>query len=121
MLQARRNFATAACLFAISIAFRSSSVAAQYRNKNWPEPPAPGDPQQRDKLAPPDSKTPEQNAQQRSEERFRLEAEKLFQLSGELRDEVKNTSSTKVFSVKMYKRLQEIERLAKQMQSQVKG
>jgi hypothetical protein len=42
-------------------------------------------------------------------------------LTGELREELKTTPTTDVLSVKMYKRMQEIEKLAKQLESKVKG
>jgi hypothetical protein len=54
---------------------------------------------------------------QNREREFREDVDKLVQLSNELRDELNTTPASNVLSVKMYKRVQEIAKLAKQMES----
>ena len=58
---------------------------------------------------------------QNREGQFRDDVDKLVQLSNELRDALNTTPASNVLSVKMYKRVQEIARLAKQMESTLKG
>jgi hypothetical protein len=55
------------------------------------------------------------------EQDFRAGVEKLFQLTSALREGLKTTTSTDVLNVTMYKRLQEVEKLAKQLESEAKG
>lgn len=100
----------------------SRSAPGQSRRKSLPDPPTPGDPQQRDKMA--DRGNPQGSQQdilRKREQDFRGGVEKLFQLTSALREELKTTTTTEVLNVKMYKRLQEVEKLAKQLESQVKG
>ena len=58
---------------------------------------------------------------QNREREFREDVDKLVQLSNELRGELNTTAASNVLSVKMYKRVQEIAKLAKQMESTLKG
>jgi hypothetical protein len=57
----------------------------------------------------------------KNEKEFREGVERLYQLSNELRDEVRQTTTTKVLSIHMYKQTQEIENLAKQLKIKAKG
>jgi hypothetical protein len=121
-LHYRRDFAAKTVLFFVSIAARPLLTSAQSHHKGLPDPPLPGDPQQRDKLATPaDPKAAQQGILQRREQAFRSDADKLLQWASELREEIKNTPGNQVLSVKTYKRLQEIEKLTKKMQSEVRG
>jgi hypothetical protein len=122
MLQRRRDFVIATSLVFAATISGSPLAVGQSRHKSLPDPPLPGDPQQRDKLAvPSDLKNSRQSVLHRREQEFRSGVEKLFQLSSELREDLKNMPSTDVLSVRMYKRVQEIEKLAKQLESEVKG
>ena len=58
----------------------------------------------------------EQNAKE-----FRNGVEQLYQLAGELREEVQKTATTEVLSLRMYKRAEQIEKLAKQLKNKAKG
>ena len=58
---------------------------------------------------------------QTREREFRVDVDKLVQLSNELREELNTAPASNVLSVKMYKRVQEIAKLAKQMESTLKG
>ncbi|HEY8716169.1 MAG TPA: hypothetical protein VIM00_12385 [Candidatus Acidoferrum sp.] len=118
----RKLFGAAAGLIAATIFKPPRLGLSQSRRKNLPDPPLPGDPQQRDKVATPaDPKVPQQAARHQREENFRAGVEKLYGLTGELREDLKHATAADVLSVKMYKRLQEIEKLAKQLESAVKG
>ncbi|HXN51440.1 MAG TPA: hypothetical protein VN943_05830 [Candidatus Acidoferrum sp.] len=58
---------------------------------------------------------------QENEREFRAGVERLYQLTSELRDEVQKTVTSEVLSIRMYKRTEEIEKLAKQLKSKAKG
>jgi uncharacterized protein with WD repeat len=56
-----------------------------------------------------------------NEKEFREGVERLYQLTGELRDEVQKTTTTDVLSLRMVKKTEEIEKLAKLLKSKSKG
>src|SRR6266446_4678666 len=58
---------------------------------------------------------------QQNEKEFREGVERLYQLSGELREEVQKTTTTEVLSVHMVKKTEEIEKLAKMLKNKAKG
>ena len=55
------------------------------------------------------------------EKEFREGIERLYQLTGELREEVQKTATTDVLSMRMVKKTEEIEKLAKQLKNKAKG
>ena len=57
----------------------------------------------------------------KNEKEFRDGVERLYQLTNELREEVRQTTTTEVLSIHMYKQTQEIESLAKQLKNRTKG
>jgi hypothetical protein len=60
-------------------------------------------------------------ALQQSEKEFRAGVEQLYQMVGELRQEVDKTATMNVFSVQMYKKTEEIEKLAKKLKGKARG
>ncbi len=56
-----------------------------------------------------------------NEKEFREGVERLYQLTGELREEVQKTTTTEVLSVRMVKKTEEIEKLAKLLKNKAKG
>jgi hypothetical protein len=56
-----------------------------------------------------------------NEKEFRVGVEQLSVLVNELKEEVEKTATTDVLSVRMYKKAQEIEKLAKQIKNKAKG
>lgn len=122
MLERRRDFfITSAAIFA-SVISGCFAAFGQSRRKSLPDPPLPGDPEQRDKLA---TSTDPKNSQQiilhNREQEFRTGVEKLYRLTNELREELKTTPGPNILSVRMYKRVQEIQKLAKQVENTLKG
>jgi hypothetical protein len=87
-----------------------------------PKPPAPAEPGNQDKDAPPqlDSQAVKRAQLRRNEKEFREGVVRLYQLSSELRDEVAQTPTSQVLSVRMYKKTEEIEKLAKRLKGTVK-
>lgn len=122
MLENRRNFLITSAATVVSLISGSFAALGQSRRRSLPDPPTPGDPKQRDKLADPsDPKTAQQAKAQNRKRQFRDDVDKLVQMSNELREELNATPAVNVLSVKMYKRVQEIAKLAKQMEATLKG
>jgi hypothetical protein len=121
MLQPRREFVISASLMFAGMGSNAGAVPGQSRHKSLPDPPTPGDPTQRDKMA--DRGNPQGRNKMSYENANRIFAPgwKSFQLTSVLREELKTTTTTDVLNVKMYKRLQEVEKLAKQLESEAKG
>ena len=57
----------------------------------------------------------------KNEREFREGVQKLYELATELRDELAQAPKMNVLSVGMYKKTEEIEKLAKQLKSKAKG
>ncbi len=56
-----------------------------------------------------------------NEREFRAGVERLHKLTSELRDEVQKTVTSDVLSIGMYRKTEEIEKLAKQLKLKAKG
>jgi heme oxygenase len=56
-----------------------------------------------------------------NEKEFREGVEHLYQLTSDLRDELQKTVTTDVLSVRMVKKTEEIEKLAKLLKNKAKG
>ena len=95
----------------------------QDRPRGFPNPPPPADPDEQDKNAPPgiDPQTAKRVMAAKNEKEFREGVEKLYQMAAELRDELTQAPKMNVLSVRMYKKTDEIEKLAKQLKSKAKG
>ena len=97
-------------------------IPAQSRT-GFPSPPAPADPSGQDRDAPQgtDPMTAKRIAAAKNEKEFREGIEKLYEMASELRDELAQSPKMNVLSVRMYKKTEEIEKLAKQLKSKAKG
>jgi hypothetical protein len=121
MNRTRREFATTFAL--LGVLGIKSARASQKSTSPFPHPPQPADPQQRDKNDVSRSPNLQTSAQARlawNEKQFRVDVEKLWQSSSELRNEVQGTSTSNVFSVSIYRKITEIEKLAKQLRGLAK-
>lgn len=123
MRETRRGFVMAMTAMAGVLALGRGRALGQTPGKpTFPKPPTPGDPQEKDKTADaPDLKSMKRAAMLQNEKEFRAGVERLYQLSSELREEMQKTTTTNVLSVRMYKKTEEIEKLAKQLKSKAKG
>jgi hypothetical protein len=122
MLETRRVFVLAMAGAAGFLATEEGWLYAQYP----PTPPPPPQPAETPNLAEMHSNSRATAAakrarMQQNEKEFREGVERLYQLSGELREEVQNTTTTEVLSVHMVKKTEEIEKLAKMLKNKVKG
>lgn len=91
--------------------------------RGFPSPPPPADPDAQDKNAQqgPDPQTAKRMMAAQNEKEFREGVEKLYTLATELRDELAQAPKMNVLSVRMYKKTEEIEKLAKSLKSKAKG
>jgi hypothetical protein len=98
-------------------------IAASQARKGFPAPPPPADPSAQDKTATQgiDPQTAKRVMAAKNEKEFREGVEKLFELATELRDELAHEPRMNVLSVRMYKKTEEIEKLAKQLKGKAKG
>lgn len=118
----RRFLATIAIVGAGFAAASAISAAGQTRRGMPPSPPPPAEPQDDAKTAQGLDPQAAKKAQlRRSEKEFREGVDRLYALAGELRDEVTQAPSTGVLSARTYKKMEEIEKLAKELKSKAKG
>jgi hypothetical protein len=122
MRETRRGFLASVAVLGSCLAAGSGwlASAAQEPHKGFPTPPPPAVPQ--DEHAPGQDPQAAKRAQLLKEEKeFRAGVERLYELTVELREEVQKTPTTDVLSVGMYKRMEAIEKLAKQLKGKAKG
>ncbi len=90
--------------------------------RGMPTPPVAAEPKDQGDTSPVSNAPATKRAQMLQQEKeFREGIERLYALSGELRDEVQKTPTLQVLSVRMYKKTEEIEKLAKQLKTKAKG
>jgi hypothetical protein len=120
MLKTRRIFLQWLAPFAVSTLVLAARLPAQRPNRGMPNPPPPADP----------SETLQANSgphldprliEEQHEKDFRETLDQIFDLVRELKLEVGNTPTSQIFSVKIYKETQEIEKLAKRLKSRAKA
>lgn len=124
MKETRRGFVVdLAAMAGVLVVSNNGAALGQTPGKPiYPKPPTPGDPQEKDKTAEaPDLRAMKRAVMVRNEKEFRAGVERLYQLSSELRDELQKTTTTNILSVRMYKKTEEIEKLAKQLKSKARG
>ena len=122
MRQTRRNFFLSAALLSSSLAWPSAGLAAQ--NPPTPPPkPQPGyTPNPAEVYANPAEAAAAKRARLLENEReFRQGVERLYQLTSDLRDELRKTPTADVFSLHIVKETEQIEKLAKSLRSQAKS
>ena len=124
MRETRRTFLKALAAAASCSAAADCSVFGQVRgDKPFPNPPASAETQNpaEQEASKPDSQSAKRAALQRNEKEFRAGVDRLYQLAGALKQEVDKTVTTEVFSVQMYKKTEEIEKVAKILKGKAKG
>jgi hypothetical protein len=122
MVETRRVFVLAMAGAAGFLATEEGRLFAQYP----PTPPPPPQPAETPNPAemhsnPRATAAAKRARMQQNEKEFREGVDRLYQLSGELREEVHKTTTTEVLSVRMVKKTEEIERLAKILKNKAKG
>jgi len=126
MREARRRFlvtmAAAASCFAATNGF---SLAQQRKTTPFPDPPQPAETKNPAEIGAAEEKQEPQNGKRavllQNEKEFREGVNRLRQLVNDLKEELDRTTTTEVFSVQMYKKTEEIEKLAKQLKGKARG
>ena len=122
MRKTRRTFLFLSVAAGSGLAIFSAAAQQENATQGMPKPPAPADPHQQDKNAQAaDPKLSEKMILRANEKEFRAGVDRLYQMAGEVKDELERTPTTEVLSVRMYKKMQEIEKLAKQLMNKAKG
>jgi hypothetical protein len=119
----RRFLMTLAAAASCSVATHGSAFRQVRNTKPFPTPPASAEtqnPAEKDGTAP-DPQSAKRAALKQNEREFRAGVDRLYQLASELKQEVEKTGTTEVFSVHMYKRMEEIEKVAKLLKGRAKG
>jgi hypothetical protein len=120
MRESRRRFVRVLAAVVGGVTARGTLFLAQRRG-GFPDPPEPAEKPNPAAAAPDASRRSPKGLAQEKEREFRAGVERLYQLTSELRDEVQKTPTSDVLSIRMYKKTEEIERLAKQIKSKAKG
>jgi hypothetical protein len=122
MRESRRKFFVSAALLSGALVGSNGISFAQFP----PTPPPPPQPAQMPNPAEVHSDPAAAAAAKRArllqnEKEFREGVERLYQLTSDLRDELQKTMTTDVLSVRMVKKTEEIEKLARLLKSKAKG
>ena len=122
MYKTRREFATAIAGLAGMLAAEDGWLFAQFP-PTLPPPPRPAEiPNPAEIHSNPQATAAARRARlQENEKEFREGVERLYRLTTELREEVQKTSTTDVLSMRMVKKTEEIEKLAKVLKAKAKG
>jgi hypothetical protein len=121
MRETRRGFLTSLAVLGSCLAAGTGGLAAQDKHKGMPDPPPPAVPVGQNTAQMGNAQAAKRALLLQNEKDFRAGVERLYELTGELRDEVQKTPTTDVLSVGMYKRMEAIEKLAKQLKGKAKG
>jgi hypothetical protein len=122
MRESRREFFVSAALLSGALAAPNRISFAQFPPTPPPKP-APGQmPNPAEIHSDPTAAAAAKRARLlQNEKEFREGAERLYELASDLRDELQKTRTTDVLSVRMVKKAEEIEKLAKLLKSKAKG
>jgi hypothetical protein len=119
---ARRGFVAALAAAGGLVALPLAAQQQENANPGMPKRPEPGDPTRQDQNGQPtDPKVLRRAMTAQNEKEFRAGVAKLYEMTGDLKAEVEKTMPTDVLSVRIYKKMEEIEKLAKQLKGKIKG
>ena len=124
MGETRRRFLMAlAAVASCSAAADDSMFAQQRKNNPFPTPPPSSETQNPAEAgaANTDAHNAKRTALQQNEREFRDGVNRLYRLANELKQEVDKTVTTEVFSLQIYKKTEEIEKVAKMLKGKTKG
>jgi hypothetical protein len=121
MFDTRRRFLTFLTAAGSLVILRAVSLSGQAKpSTGGGRPTAPPDPSGDPDEASP-SKSPTKVMLESNEKDIKKSIDKLFQLATDLKEEVEKTDSSKVMSVAMIKKAEEIERLAHDIKTRARG
>ncbi len=123
MEETRRRFLVTLAAVASSTLATDASVFAQTKRTPFPLPPPSAE--QQNPAEPQEPKTDAERAKraamQQNEKEFRADVARLYQLTSDLKQDVEKLVTTEVFSLPMYRRTEEIEKVAKRLKARAKG
>jgi hypothetical protein len=124
MWETRRRFlVTLAAAASCPVTMPGTVLSQADRKNHFPTPPAAAEtqnPAEKDGTVS-DPRSAKRAALKQNEKEFRAGVDRLYQLAGELKQEVDKTMTMEVFSVQMYKRTEEIEKVARLLKGKAKG
>jgi hypothetical protein len=115
-MNTRRTFLAGLGLAGVSAGLAVPLVVAQNPVSPSPRQPGQGPPEENPKLPDSDKKILEEN-----DKDVKKKVDRLYQLATELKEEVGKTDSTKVLSLDLIKKTEEIEKLARDIRNRSKG
>jgi len=117
-MKSRRTFLEGLAFAGFSSGLAGDLLRAQNPAVNPPQKPRPGQEPEGEGPALPnaDKKILEEN-----DKNLKKKVEQLYQLATELKEEVEKTDSSKVFSLNLMKKAEEIEKLARDIKNRSKG
>lgn len=123
MEETRRRFLMTLAAAASCSAAADGSVLAQTKRAPFPLPPPAAEQQNPAETGAPKtaSERAKRAAVQQNEKEFRADVARLYQLASDLKQDVEKTVTTEVFSLQIYRRTEEIEKVAKQLKARAKG
>lgn len=122
MRESRRKFFVSAALLSGVIAVPNGISFAQFPPTPPPKPKPAQMPNPAEIHSDPTATAAARRARlHQSEKEFREGVERLYELASDLRDELQKTTTTDVLSVRMVKKTEEIEKLAKHLKSKARG
>lgn len=119
-MDSRRTFLTSLLLIAVS----SDLLAHQLPGQNPPRPapnPTPGQNPGDENSTPPGMPDAEKKMLENNDKDMKKKVEQLYKLASELKDQVEKTDSSKVLSLDLLKKAEEIEKLAHDIRNRSKG
>lgn len=100
---------------------RTDTLDAQARPQGRPQPPPDPSEQNADETSPLTGKSPTKIMLEANEKDIKKNIEKLYALVSDLKAEVEKTDSSKVLSIDMVKKAEEIEKLAHDIKTRARG
>ncbi|MGC1413762.1 MAG: hypothetical protein WA817_00650 [Candidatus Acidiferrum sp.] len=100
---------------------RTGTLDAQARPQGRPQAPTDPSEQNADEATPPGAKSPTKIMLDANEKDIKKNIEKLYELVADLKAQVEKTDSSKVLSLDLVKKAEEVERLAHDIKMRAKG
>jgi hypothetical protein len=123
-METRRTFLTGLVVLGASSAMAPVPTSSNAQNPTIPPPPTqhPGIPgQQGQDPDVPTLPNPDKRILENNDKDVKKKVEQLYKLASELKEQVENTDSSKVLSVNLLKKAEEIEKLAHDIRTRAKG
>ncbi|MGB7438083.1 MAG: hypothetical protein WBR26_12330 [Candidatus Acidiferrum sp.] len=118
-METRRTFLAILTLLGISSGLMAHLIKGQNPpSRPTPPPPGSGEPPDTDSLSLPN---PDKKILESNDKDMKKKVEQLYQLASELKAEVEKTDSSKVLSLNLMKKAEEIEKLAHDIRNRSKG